>query len=414
MIRPAGYLSFVFILLVVSGLCLAETSPNQGFLYGTITEQSGDTHTGFLRWESEEAFWDDLFHSRQQEIPWVDFVDMRELNKEKKKQYYETHGLFDRLAYAMENDDDKANISRLFIVRYGDIEVISIDAEENITVALNDGSLHAIRGYSNDVSSDILVYTGADEPVTFDWDDLAEIRFSAAPVDAAPYAERLYGRVTSTRGNFEGFIQWDNSECTSTDILDTRQQDLAMGDIRIIKRDPGEGAIVTLKDGQVLELSGSNDVDNGNRGVFVETADHGRVTVPWSRFTQVEFLDDMGSGEGRDTYVSNGELTGTVTDTDGNVFSGRFVYDMDEARSHDIFNGSVKDLDYNIRFSLIESITPTEPQECRVVLRSSKVLMLDDDQDTGKSHAGLLLFEPGAEQARYLPWSRVKEIRLTP
>ncbi len=412
-----GVVFYFLCLFAVPDLAFAvESAPveSAGFLYGTVTEQSGESHTGFIRWEDEEGFWDDLFHSRQIDIPWVNHVDLKELNREKKRQYYKTHGLLDRIAYAMDNKDEDTDISRLFIVRYGDIEAITIDADENITVTMNDGSTQPVRGYSNDVSSDILVYNNSEEPEILDWDDLAEIRFAAAPPTAVPYATRLFGRVTSSRGDFEGYIQWDKSECTSIDVLDGREEDVAMGDIRTIKRDPGEGSVVTLKDGRVLNLSGSNDVGNGNRGVIIETAAQGRVNVPWNRFNQVDFVDDMGSGGGRDTFADNKALNGAVTDTDGNVFNGRFVFDMDEARTHDIFNGSERDLQYNIRFGLIASISPAGPENCLVVLRNGETLKLDDDQDTGKYNAGVLLFDPGAKQARFLPWSRLREIRMAP
>ena len=41
---------------------------------------------------------------------------------------------------------------------------------------------------------------------------------------------------------------------------------------------------VTLRDGRTLELDGSNDVDRGNRGIFV-TENGGRtVLVHWTDF----------------------------------------------------------------------------------------------------------------------------------
>jgi len=42
-----------------------------------------------------------------------------------------------------------------------------------------------------------------------------------------------------------------------------------------------------LKDGRSFELSGSNDVDEGNKGLYVERADGTLVLVPWDRFERV-------------------------------------------------------------------------------------------------------------------------------
>jgi hypothetical protein len=44
-----------------------------------------------------------------------------------------------------------------------------------------------------------------------------------------------------------------------------------------------------LRDGRSFELTDSNDVDDGNRGVYVERADGTLVLVPWDRFERVEF-----------------------------------------------------------------------------------------------------------------------------
>ena len=43
---------------------------NQGFLYGRVITDSGTEYVGFLRWGDEEAFWDDLFHSLKEDLPY--------------------------------------------------------------------------------------------------------------------------------------------------------------------------------------------------------------------------------------------------------------------------------------------------------------------------------------------------------
>ena len=40
----------------------------------------GDTLTGFLRWDDEEAFWDDLFHSLKEELPYEAYAEPPEEN----------------------------------------------------------------------------------------------------------------------------------------------------------------------------------------------------------------------------------------------------------------------------------------------------------------------------------------------
>ena len=38
----------------------AYSNDNAGFIYGTITLQNGDRHTGFLHWDPEQGFWNIL------------------------------------------------------------------------------------------------------------------------------------------------------------------------------------------------------------------------------------------------------------------------------------------------------------------------------------------------------------------
>ncbi len=401
----------VLLLTILVGLTITgnhvTAAENQGFIYGTVTLQDGDTHTGFIRWEDEEAFWDDLFHSRQNELPWVEYVDMAELQAERRRLYFETHGMFDRVMWTLNNKGNDPHLSRLFICRFGDLDGIEIDAKENVTAIIRGGERVPVHGYSNDVSSDLMVHPAEGEPVEVDWDDLSGIEFSEAPIDAVPYAQRLYGKVESTEGVYEGFIQWDQSECTSIDVLDGNDHEIPMGDIRSITKNRKNNSDIVLKDGSAFPMSGSNDVGRGNRGVMVENPEWGRVTVAWKRFVSITFVEGKGSGGGRDEFPAIAPLKGTVAGADGETWTGRIVYDLDEAWTRDLFNGSLRDLDFDIPFYLINSIENLGDESCRVILTSGRTLDLGNSQDTGQKHAGLLVFEEGMETPTFIPRSKV-------
>jgi hypothetical protein len=383
---------------------------NAGFIHGQVTLHSGEIYEGFLRWKDEEAYWDDLFHSQQSELPWLEHVDMEELQKERKRRYFQTHGMFDRLMWTLHHKDGDLHMSRLFICQFGYLDGIAIDEEENVTVRLRGGEVIPVHGYSNDVSSDLLVYSADGDPVEVGWDELADISFSAAPDDAVPYARRLFGAVESTEGTFEGFIQWDMSECTSIDMLDGNNQEIPMGDIRSITKNRKGNSDIVLKNGEAFSMAGTNDVGGGNRGVMVENAAWGCVTVAWKRFQSITFADGHGSGTGRGEFPEIAPLTGTVTGSEGQTRTGRIVYDMDEAWTRDLFNGAVRDLEYDIPFGLINSIEKRDDENCRVSLVTGQVLDLTKSQDTGAKHAGVLVFENGHEEARYIPWSGIESI----
>jgi len=393
-------------LIILLSSSPAFSSDNAGFIYGTVTLGNGDKLTGFLRWDSEEAFWDDLFHSRQDELPWLEYVDMADLQAERRRRYFENHGMFDRLMWTLENKNDP-HLSRLFICQFGFLDGIEIDDDEDVTLLIRGGERVPVHGYSNDVSSDLVVYPSGEEPVEVDWDDLSGIEFSNAPAGAVPYAQRLYGEVKTTEGTFEGFIQWDQSECTSIDILDGDERDVPMGDIRSITRNRENSSDIVLKGGTAFTMSGTNDVAGGNRGVMVENPAWGRVTIAWKRFVSITFAESLGSGPGRSDFQEIKPLSGTVTDVGGGIWPGRIVYDLDEAWMRDLFNGEFRDLEYAIPFGLINSIEKIDDLTCRVSLLTGRTLELGKSQDTGENHAGVLVFAAGEEMPRYIPWSKV-------
>ncbi len=385
----------------------AANADNTGFIHGRLTLWSGEEYEGFIRWEDEEAFWDDLFHSRQNELPWLEHVDLADLQKERKRRYFESHGMFDRVMWTLHNRDGEVHLSRLFICRFGYLDGIEMDGDENVTILLRGGEKAPVHGYSNDVSSDLVVYPPEGEPVEVEWDDLASVIFSQAPVAAIPFAERLYGTVESTEGSFEGFIQWDQSECTSIDVLDGDNREIPMGDLRSLTKNRKNNSDIVLKNGDAFTMAGTNDVGGGNRGVMVENPDWGRVTIPWKRFQSITFAEGHGSGKGRDGFPEILPLKGTVRGQEGDTWTGRIVYDLDEAWTRDLFNGAIRDMEFDIPFGLIASIEKRDDATCRVNLVSGRVLDLTESQDTGEKHAGVLVFENGDEEPRYIPWSRI-------
>ena len=54
---------------------------NQGFLYGRVTTESGNEYVGFLRWGTQEGFWDDLFHSTKKDLPFHRYLDRRDVDR---------------------------------------------------------------------------------------------------------------------------------------------------------------------------------------------------------------------------------------------------------------------------------------------------------------------------------------------
>lgn len=114
--------------------------------------------------------------------------------------------------------------------------------------------------------------------VHVDWDDFRTLRLHPGSVRAG-YGDfdgggPLFGVVATRSGEeIEGWIRWDADEEWTWDFLDGTSDnvefDVEFANIRRIEQ-TGDGlARVTLLDGRSYEISGSNDVDGDNRGIFV-------------------------------------------------------------------------------------------------------------------------------------------------
>lgn len=182
---------------------------------------------------------------------------------------------------------------------------------------------------SDDVSDDsdgIVVSDPGLGVVEVDWDEMRGFRFH--PLEAGggwaamDGGRRLRGTVvTSDDTELTGWIRWDGDEEFTWELLDGYSDgvsfDIELGCIASIHRNTGvaatvevsptgvsverdsvEGASVTLWDGRVFDLAGSNDVDDSNAGVFVIPDESGWspedpealwVMVKWADFRSVRF-----------------------------------------------------------------------------------------------------------------------------
>ena len=175
--------------------------------------------------------------------------------------------------------------------------------------------------------------------------------------------------------------------------------------IRSIARQTLGSSLVTLVDGRELVLSGTNDVGNGNRGVYVDDPRYGRVLVSWDAFLRLDF-SPAGSGPAYGDFPPGRPLKGTVTTRDGRQLAGRLVYDLDESETTETFDAPLECVDYTIPFGMIASIVHPD----RVTLRNGETLQLERSADLGERNAGILIFVDGGEQPEYVPWADVARI----
>ncbi|HSN57319.1 MAG TPA: hypothetical protein VLT32_21805 [Candidatus Sulfomarinibacteraceae bacterium] len=402
-------------LVLAAAVVVADTespstaaSSSAGFLYGSVETRNGQTITGFLRWDDEEAFWSDHFNGSKGELPYLELAEGREPDPD--------GTWWQRLVERLGGDLGLAGEGRVVAVRFGDLAKIEVGRGDEVVLTLRDGTELEVDGGSNDIGATVVVRGAEFGVVEVPWRKVASVTFAPAPADADPGVFRLRGTVTTDAGELAGPIQWDAEECLSTDILDGDTDDgrvkLEMGRIRSIERRDGRSALVTLRDGSSMVLSGTNDVNRDIRGILVDDPRFGRVEVPWKAFERAVFDEPGGSGPGYADFAPPRPLSGAVTTRGGEELAGRLVFDLDEAWSWEMLDGTADDLDYSIPFALVASLEPAGSSGTLVRLRGGEELRLEGSHDVDPDNDGVALLPAAGGGPRYVPWREIERIEL--
>lgn len=386
------------------------TETHRGFLHGRITTVDGAIYEGRLRWGGDqEAFWGDYFNGAKNENPWIARVPAGRLPKESYP--------IEVLGFEITRRERPAELHRLFMARFGDIARIEARADD-VRVTLKSGTAFDLeRLEASDFDDGVRVWDGKRGVVDLDSLRIRTIELlpSARPGAAA---SRLHGTVHTRQGDFTGFVQWDREECVGSDELDGRTDDaklsLRFDTIRSIARRSPDSSLVTLLDGREIALSGTPEVGEGNRGVYVDDPRYGRVLVSWNAFERVDF-NPGGGGPAYGDFPPGSPLKGSVTTRDGRRLAGRVVYDFDESETTETLDAPSQGVDYTIPLGLIASIVPPgreEPgaQRARVILHNGEELQLERTGDLGEGNAGLLIFIDGNQSPEYVPWADVAQV----
>jgi hypothetical protein len=381
-----------------------EASDAKGYLYGTVRTKGGTTYEGRLRWGNEEAFWTDHFNATKEDRPLAKEIPRRHKDSDEPLRVF---GVPIGIRWS-------ENASRQLVVRFGDLKAILPEGSGGVTIVLKDGEEMRLGGGSNDVGARVTVQDATLGEVRVPWEKIRRVDFKAAPGQLPGAPARLSGTVKTEAGTFRGTIQWDKDECLATDVLDGTSDDgkmkVEMGKVRAIEREGFRASRVFLKDGREVVLRGTNDVNDDNRGIFVDDPRYGRVLVSWEAFERADF-EDGGSGPGYDDFPPLGPLRGTVTTRGGKAHKGHVVFDVDESRGWEMLDGDQDGITYSIPFAEVASVAPSGSRRARVTLRGTKEeLALEDSADVTDRNAGVFVLS--GERKTYVPWDEVARIEF--
>jgi hypothetical protein len=397
------------VVLIIAGILVAflalavetHAQSHEGFIYGKVyTNRS--TYTGPIRWGKEEVLWTDLFNAAK-----TDHSFDRLVPKEKSDSW----GDVDWHLSSIWED----HTTHQFTCQFGNIKEMRMVSDDEVVIKLKNGGEVRVEDNGNDIGEKVQVMDPELGIINVEWDNIDRIEFMPTPAKLTQtFGMPLYGTVEGVRKEkYTGFIVWDNDERLTTDKLDGDSEDgdvsLEFKDITSIERQ-GRGSRVTTKSGRELYLTGSNDVDEDNRGVLVVSPEVGVIKFSWDAFRRVTFSTPKTTGPTFSDFASPKLVAGTVSRLDGNDVSGQIVFDIDETIDFEIIEGIENEIEYLIPMKNIASIMPRNYDYSEVKLRSGQTLLLGEGRDVTVKNAGVLVFQKGKKDPVYIAWRRINEI----
>lgn len=409
-------------LLVIIGImlmCIPAFSQDEGFIYGKVYTEDDRVYEGPIRWGKEEIYWVDLFNASKERNEHLRFLSEhdRERLDERNSEMFSWDGRASRWFGGTWHNSDP-DYTHQFSCQFGEIKSIRPTGKEYAELELRNGQKVEVSGEGyNDIGLDVRVADKELGEVEIHWGRIDRVEFANAPSRIEMnFGQPLYGTVEVFGDKYTGYIQWDHDERISTDKLDGDSEDgkvsIQFEKIRSIER-KGNRSLVTLKSGRELWLDGSNDVSSGHRGVIIMNKDFPSIDVPWNEFEKVVFEDkNPGPVATYKDFSNQKELMGKVITVEGKSYSGRIVYDLDEAYNYELLQGKDGDVEFTTAFRDVKRITTKSTHRCLVELRNGKKITLDDAQDVNERNQGVLVFESGKSDPKYIPWHEVSEIEF--
>jgi len=391
--------------------CLMSQTNNEIFIYGTITTTDQKTYIGPIRWGDEEVYWTDIFNSTKTENDYVDF-----LSRQERKKLDENSGQVEIFGLKVASWTKSGDHSHTFACQFGDIQSIDVRGHDRVNLQVRNGEIFRLDGGSNDIGASVNILDRDMGLVELDWEMIDNVQFQPTPGELPKkFGEPLFGVVTTHDGEFTGLIQWDQDERLGEDELDgeTREGDVSLLFKHIVSiAKAGNRCRVKLNSGEELLVSGSNDVDRGNRGVIVTMPGVAVVTIDWRDFRSIRFeaaksIVNLAYGD----FAAPRKLEGTIVTTDGAKYSGALVYDLDEAWDLEMLQGDENDMEYAIPFRTIKKITPRNFNSSLVELRDGRQIKLHATQDVNEDNDGLLIFH-ASEKPIWIAWEKVDYVEF--
>lgn len=396
-------------------LGVAALADSSGRIYGKITTVDGDTYTGLIRWDKNEASWVDILNGTK-EIPDENIDKTTHRARHKNPTRVRVFGL--NIAEYV-NDDGNPTAAESGI-RFGHIQSIENVDDDAAMITLKSGKKVELSSGSTDIGNDmreLIIEDQSEGETELTWEDVERVELMPEKGNIeSSLGERLYGTVTTRRGDsYTGFIAWDVDEVFGSDLLEGESNDhsrkIKFEKIGSIERYSSSGAKVVLKAGEDLVLKGSNDVDESNRGIIVSDPAFGQAIIQWDQFGKLEFRQPPRSPRYED-FDGGRPITGTVTTEDGDTYTGTIRWDNDEEYTWEILDGEYHDVQFDIEFGLIKSIEKQSSRSALVTVSDGRQFRLRGSNDVDDSNKGIFI-QSGKGHEIEVDWDDLAKVEFS-
>jgi len=398
----------------IAGLFIVENSFAQEqersmYMYGKV-RTAENTYQGYIRWGSEEVFWFDYFNAAKLNNNYRQNIRIERGGK--------NTSWFDIKDWGISSiwENKRSDVTHEFSCQFGNIKTMKMIGPTKVRIGLKNGKNLDVGGSNyNDLNTTIHVIDEEIGKVKIKWHRIISIDFGQGDKSTGEtFGKSVYGKVNTYRkGSFTGYIQWDHDERVSNDLLDGDNRDgdvsIAFGKIAKIEK-RGNGCNVLLNSGRDFYLTGSNDVDAGNRGVIVFVDGVGEVDIPWSSFVSAEFGVSQPKEVRFSDFKSPKGIEGSVYLHDDTKLTGKIVYDIDEVWEFETLEAEDDKISYRIPFEFIKKVEPKNYDYSLVTLKNEEKLLLGGLRDVSDSNDGLLVFSGNGEKPKYVSWEKISEI----
>ena len=191
----------------------------------------------------------------------------------------------------------------------------------------------------------------------------------------------------------------------------TQEYEIKFADIVSIEKDNNSSTVV-LRNGKTLSLTGTNDVDQSNRGIWLDHPNLGRLEINWKQLQKLNIKPVTVDWLNFDDYAAMVHpMAGTITLRSGETVKAvQIIYDLNQQSQFELLEAKINGANRQLPFRLVKKLTVKNEQSVDLLLRDGSVLVAYGTHSVNRDNIGLLI--TSADQQQWLQWKDIQAIEF--